>query len=78
LAKVILPREVRTEANENARENVVERYRFQHQPILLLLVTKHVGKLKPESKLAEHLYLQFPINGRAAPAWKADADEAQM
>jgi hypothetical protein len=29
LAKVILPREVRTEANENARENVVARYRFQ-------------------------------------------------
>jgi hypothetical protein len=31
---------LRTEANENARENVVERYRFQQQPILLLLVMK--------------------------------------
>ena len=55
---------LRTEANENARENVVERYRFQHQPILLLPVTKYVGKLKPKASLPSCIF--------------TDADEAQM
>ena len=53
---------------QRQRENVVERYRFQHQSILLLLVTKYVGKREAESELAElHLYLELP-----------DAGEAQM
>jgi hypothetical protein len=51
---------------QRQREDVVERYRFQHQPILMLLVTKYVDKGEPESKLAElHRYLQFPDAGEA-------------
>lgn len=50
------------------RENVFERYRFQHQSILLLLVMKHVGEREAQGQLAElHLDLQFP-----------DACQAQM
>jgi hypothetical protein len=39
-------------AKQRLRENIVERYRFQHRPILSLLVTKHVGRRRPESKPA--------------------------
>ena len=47
-------------------EDVFERHRLQHQSILLLLVTKHIGEREVESELAElHLDLQFPDAGKA-------------
>ena len=33
-------------------EDVFKRYRLQHQPILLLLVAKHIGERKAQSELA--------------------------
>ena len=34
-------------------EDVFERHRLQHQSILLLLVTKHIGEREVQSELAE-------------------------
>jgi hypothetical protein len=64
-AKVILPREV-THRSERKRTRECRRaYRFQHQPILLLLVTKRVGKLTVSSGIADGALLVCS-SGRSA------------